>query len=313
MSEGVGAALADVIKDLKGAWANRISNPIVGAFALSWLAVNYRALVVLFAENSFRDKFTYLDNVLYPCYVQLGLKWFVYPLALALLYIYALPAPTEKVYRWTLNSQRKLNKIAREVAGEKLLSVDEMRALLEKLKVEQERMAAEAAETERLRIQYLRDAGIKDAERANEYAQLESVHRSSLEAANEEVRRASNRAADLAWKLIYERAISIGFASSESVDDRITDFLTARPFAVLSVSGGSFGQISFLRNGAVAGSDKGLLDVWARWKIRSGRKLDVFDNSDRQIASFTWDPGSRQWRGMSDGSALTMKTDAPGD
>lgn len=310
MSDGGSGVLSDIIKDLRGAWSSRISNPIMGAFALSWLVVNYRALVVVLSGSSFKEKFAYIDAVLYPNELIIGLKCIGIPLVLAILYIYVLPIPTEGVYRWTLDRQRRLNKIAREVAGEQLLSVDQSREFLEQVKLAEDVATRASREADLAKEQYLQEASARDAERAAERTREQQAHQETLERAHVALQEESSRSADLAWKLTYERAMSVGYAAMEMAERRLRAFLMARQFMAVA-SGQEFGNVRFHRNGSITHSDSENLKEWKRWDLKMDKSLVVLDEDGRQVAEFNWDPGQRMWAGYIDSRSGSLRIEQP--
>lgn len=310
MSEGAGGVISDIIKDLRGAWSSRVSNPLIGAFALSWIGVNYRAVIVVLSGSSFQEKFKYLDSVLYPDYVIIGLKCLIAPFLLAIFYIYLLPIPTEGVYRWTLNRQRRLNRIAREVAGEQLLSVEQTRDILEKVKAAEGAAAASAREAELAKEQYLRDGSIRDAERESERQQVKFLHDQAINQKAEELRAASSRASDLGWKLIYERAMAVEFAERGAKDVRLRQFITAREFEAVAGSA-PLGPVRFHASGSLAHSGLGKLKDWKEWTLNDDQRLLILDESGRQVAEFSWIPARRLWVGWIDSASGTLAITQP--
>jgi len=282
----------------------------MGAFALSWLAVNHRALVVVFSGSSFQDKFAYLDAVLYPNALITGLKCVGIPLVLAILYIYVLPIPTEGVYRWTLDRQRRLNRIAREVAGEQLLSVDQTREFLEQVKLAEDAAARASREAELAKEQYLQESSARDAERATERGQEQQAHRDALERVHGALQEESNRAADLAWKLTYERAMSVSYTDIVMAETRLRKFLMARQFMAVA-SGQELGNVRFHTNSSVTHSDSENLKDWKRWDLKGDQRLIVLDEDGRQVAEFNWDPRQRIWAGYIESTSGSLRIDQP--
>lgn len=193
------SAVGDFLKDLRSAWSNRIANPLIGSFALSWAAINYRTIVVLLSGSTFKEKFLYIDSDIYPDFQYAFLKCFVLPLTFALLYIYALPKPTERVYQRALRHQRELNNIAKSIADEKLLNAVESLALMEDAARKIDAAKAEAAEkVERAYAESLalmegaeKKIAVANAEASERVKKADAERRSALALAKEETARAA--------------------------------------------------------------------------------------------------------------------------
>lgn len=300
-----GNVLSDLMKDLRGAWGSRISNPLTGAFAISWVAVNFRLIVVLLSSSPFVEKFRFIDAALYPTTADFLLKCIALPLALAIFYIYAIPVPTEKVYRWTLDRQRRLNTIAREVAGERLLSADEARAFIQQADLERNSLTSQIKQVED-NAEKLRQDVIR-AER-NLQEQSEQASR-ALAAAQEEhatnMAESSRRAAEMSWALTYEQAISLEYAPPEHSVGRMNRFLTAKEFDVVKNSQ-QVGRVRFRASGAVTHSASGEFKGWKHWKLTADHRLLIMDDDDRQTTEYEWQPRLGKWVGSINGYVSTL-------
>jgi hypothetical protein len=320
-----GNAFSDILKDLRGAWSSRISNPLIGAFALSWLAVNYRAVIVFISSASYETKFAFIDAHLYPDPNAVALKCFFLPLALALLYIYVLPKPTERVFTRALEHQRELNKIARQVAEERLLSSVEAKAILVEAEVkvadgkkraedDVTRARAEAegaiaraeevrasAESDLRKVQKMASdhadmLSEKDRQHTSLVNQLMRDHESALTEFRSKSGNLMGSIAELRWALTYERALSAATADKRELKPRLEAVLTTKRVTVL-VNGNELASVKFEIGGLFG--DKDGLDVggWLKWQISDSGRLLIFDDGDRQIASFNWHKEDGIWVG----------------
>ncbi|HHA2703535.1 TPA: hypothetical protein ACOEQH_001634 [Stenotrophomonas maltophilia] len=335
-SNGVG----DFLKDLRGAWSNRIANPLIGSFALSWAAVNYRAIVVLLAGSSFEEKFAYIDSDLYPNFSYALLKCFVLPLTFALLYIYALPRPTERVYQRALEHQRELNNIAKSVADEKLLSAAESAALMDRAEKMIAEARADAAEkVEKANNELTAALTLADEQTARAAKELGSVarlvqtHEAELAARDSELNRrlseiaeknrfevqqfktmaeaSDRRAASLSWALTFERAISASHEeASSNLMARLFDLLTAKQ-VTLFVGSMEFGSIKFTKEYGFIDSQGLETRDWLSWTLSDRGRIAVYDSSDREVASFLWRPRERRWHGTTSGRDAQLVAQAP--
>lgn len=308
MSDEPGAALSELVKDVKSAWLSRVSNPLVGAFSLAWLAVNYRLLFVLFSGAEFDKKFAFVDGVLYSPWWMVPVKGVLLPLALALAYIYLVPIPTERVYRWTLDRQRRLNRIAREVAGQKLLSADESNRISSEASASVEAARNEAEEFKQELKMSERKAALREREfdAAKHSAELE--HTKQLGIVESDRERHMSRAADLAWRLTYERMRSLETVSSGAVRmNRIGAFLVAREFDFVKKNQ-AFGPMRFGPNGVV---EKSADHDVVRWSLTNDYRLLLMNSNDNQVGDFSWDTQSAAWKGRFEGWEAGLSIPAP--
>ena len=80
-------SIKEILQSLFDSSRDRIKNPVIGAFAFSWMAINWRiVLVLLFSDKKIIDKIQHIqDN-----YVDLVLN-FWYPLGFSVFYVLVLP------------------------------------------------------------------------------------------------------------------------------------------------------------------------------------------------------------------------------
>lgn len=128
----------DTIKELLASvrfqLAERLGNPLSGAFIVAWLVANFRLLLVLFSDGEWREKLRYIDATLYPDayeWLRLGVFW---PLIFALLYVFAYPFVAKKVIEFHRMRQKELREIAIRVEGETPITKEEKNRLLLKLR-----------------------------------------------------------------------------------------------------------------------------------------------------------------------------------
>lgn len=143
----------DTIKELSASvrdyLRDRTSNPIYGAFVVSWVVLNFRVLLVVFGDGSARDKIQYLDERLYPAPQHWAWYGFGYPLLLATLFVVASPF----VRRWvTLFLRRRENETLTamlKVEGETPLSREQADLLRRAIAAERVRRVKEREEANR--------------------------------------------------------------------------------------------------------------------------------------------------------------------
>lgn len=121
--------LDDLAKTVKAQLYERVSSPLLGAFAISWVAWNYRFLLVLVSSMPVADKFTYIDNNIFNSYQSIFLHGSLYPLITTLLLIFIYPYPAKFVYGYWRTRQRELKEIQQRIDDETPLTREEAREL----------------------------------------------------------------------------------------------------------------------------------------------------------------------------------------
>jgi len=124
----------DTFKSIKAFLYDRAASPLMGAFIISWITWNYKAVVILFSSEKFQTKFYYIND-LYPkveielINMQLPINHFMdgllVPSIMTYIYIYLYPYIAEPVYVHSLKKQIALKKIKQATEKQKLLSVEE--------------------------------------------------------------------------------------------------------------------------------------------------------------------------------------------
>ncbi len=88
----------ELLQSLSITLRQRLGNPLIGAFVISWAAWNFRFLMVVFGGDTSASKISYIDTHLYPSswdWLALGI---VYPGASSLAFVISYPF----VNRWLL-------------------------------------------------------------------------------------------------------------------------------------------------------------------------------------------------------------------
>lgn len=121
MSEGV----VDILRDIKDAVTNRLANPLVGSFMVSWIVWNFRALFVLLSSRDVEWKLKYLDETLYPTWERAAFLIFGGPFISSLTYIFVLPPLAAVIHRWVQTRHRVLSEISKQVNDGGVLGLKE--------------------------------------------------------------------------------------------------------------------------------------------------------------------------------------------
>ncbi|MCP1605737.1 hypothetical protein [Pseudomonas citronellolis] len=106
----------------------RLSNPWISAYSVSWAVINYKFFIIIFSKLTPLEKIAYIQGNLYgDIFGQI--HYFFTPLVMAFLYIYVLPFPARWAIKFTLQ-QNNINRKARQQAEEEtLLSEADAKAL----------------------------------------------------------------------------------------------------------------------------------------------------------------------------------------
>src|SRR4051812_3673432 len=118
-------AIKDLWKDLRLSFHERLSNPLIGSFVISWLVWNHRMLTVLFSSKTVEERFAYIDTTLYPNWQSALGHNLLGPLACALAYIFIYPYPAKWVNGFWLRRENERKKQRDEIEGGMLLTQKE--------------------------------------------------------------------------------------------------------------------------------------------------------------------------------------------
>ncbi len=121
--------LDDLSKSIKAQLYERVSSPLLASFCLSWVAWNYRFVMVIVSSVPFVEKISYIDTHIFPTNQQVLLQGSLYPLLTALFLIFAYPIPAKYVYEYWRKRQRELKEIQQRIDDETPLSREEAREI----------------------------------------------------------------------------------------------------------------------------------------------------------------------------------------
>lgn len=139
--------MEEIIRSIKAHLYEKNVSPLAGAFLLATIALNFEVAMILFADIPHSQKFAEIDAYFSlqlpntPDWVNqlLGRVWWgvLWPLIVSVIYLIGYPYIAQPIYRLSLKFQRALREERQQSEEQKLLSVEESRALLvevEKLK-----------------------------------------------------------------------------------------------------------------------------------------------------------------------------------
>lgn len=121
--------LEDLTKTIKAQLYERASSPLLASFALSWVAYNYRFVIVLVSSMTAHEKFQYIDNHLYQGFKEIALRGVLYPLLTSLFLIFIYPIPAKFVYEHWRKRHRELKEIQQRIDDETPLTKEDAREI----------------------------------------------------------------------------------------------------------------------------------------------------------------------------------------
>jgi hypothetical protein len=123
-------AMDDLIKSLKAQLYDRVTSPLLSSFLLAWVAWNHRLFVVLISSDfKGREKFAYVDEILYPHWQQVVGRGFALPLLSALFILLIYPIPSRWVYQRVRADQKRLKEIQQKFDDQTPMTIAEAREL----------------------------------------------------------------------------------------------------------------------------------------------------------------------------------------
>ncbi|MDY2587786.1 hypothetical protein [Winogradskyella aquimaris] len=171
--------MKEILKSFFESSKDRIKNPLIGTFIISWIAINWRPItVLLFSDKNVENRINYIENN----YATVG-TYFLIPFGIALIYVIVLPyfmwAVDELVRKSTIG--RKKNLIKQQVfdyEGKQEIAIQESK--LEDLKASYRDKADFNKQIEQLRNQL---------DEREVYLKSQSMELETLKNENEELKK----------------------------------------------------------------------------------------------------------------------------
>lgn len=117
------------LNSIKAVLYERTASPLFGAFVVSWLAWNYRAITILLSELPVLSKLSYIQTTLYPSWEFSIAFLLALPLLTSLLYLFLLPYPARFVHKFWRERQKELRDDRLAIEKATLLTVEESRRI----------------------------------------------------------------------------------------------------------------------------------------------------------------------------------------
>lgn len=115
----------NISKSLGSVIDERLSNPLVSTFAISWSIINWKFFVVLFSDNTATHTFALIEKHCYPTANDFWGWAVALPIAATLAYTYLLPYISNPFLRDWRTNQQKVNGIKDTLPIESVLTLKE--------------------------------------------------------------------------------------------------------------------------------------------------------------------------------------------
>lgn len=79
------------VREIWESLVDRVRNPILTGFALSWVVLNYKLVLVLLADEHYTKKFEYIERVLYADFTESSWQLVIAPALFSAVYVFVLP------------------------------------------------------------------------------------------------------------------------------------------------------------------------------------------------------------------------------
>jgi F0F1-type ATP synthase membrane subunit b/b' len=131
--------MKDIIDSIRMQIYERLSNPLFGAFIVSWTCWNYRFLFVLFSILPVTERFELIDHRIYTTWLEVLCHCVIGPVCTAILYVLLYPRVSKFFYKDWLQKQVEIKELRDEIEKATLLTREESQAIQMKiLKVKEE-------------------------------------------------------------------------------------------------------------------------------------------------------------------------------
>lgn len=201
----------DFLKTIKATLYERVANPLLGSFVISWLIWNHRMVWVLFSSDDYTIKFKYIDSVLYATTWECLVFLLLGPLFTALAYIYLFPFVSTKVYKYHLERAKDLKGIRQKIEDETPLTQEEaikirreMRSMEIKHQEEVDAIRAKYDEKEKIILEQEKASSEIERKLSKKQEELSSIEvdfRKQLNSKNSELKKRENEMSQLVLEL----------------------------------------------------------------------------------------------------------------
>ena len=167
----------DTLNSIKVILHERISQPLIYSFVISWIIINYKLFIVIFGDANAGYKLALISENVFmvsPWYYSLPLKGIIYPIITSLIYLYIyLPKLAKPIYEHWLENITEIAESKKKIEGKQLLDEDESRKIRRKI-LEQEIEFDEIIKEKNIQITELKTllASQEEPARENELSEI---------------------------------------------------------------------------------------------------------------------------------------------
>jgi len=149
----------NISKSLGSVIEERVSNPLVTTFAISWSIINWKFFVLLFSKNTATDTFRLIHEICFPTTERLVGQGFLAPLVVTIAYVYLLPPASLWFFKAWKKAQNDIDLVRDQYDREQRLPLAKSQELRRK-NAELEGTVDELKETLRVSKADLRAASV---------------------------------------------------------------------------------------------------------------------------------------------------------
>lgn len=121
--------IVEAMTNIKAVLYERLSNPWIGSFILSWCLWNYKFILLITSSIPPTNKFFIIDNYIYHDYLSYFTNGLIYPIITSTAIIFIYPYPTKIIYSFWLKKQKELLELKQNIEGTTLISEEKSRKL----------------------------------------------------------------------------------------------------------------------------------------------------------------------------------------
>jgi DNA repair exonuclease SbcCD ATPase subunit len=209
MKESLGKSLGTFLDE-------RVSNPIIGSFILSWCGWNYKFFIALFSNNTVSETIRIIEKVLYPNWVICTLQGFLFPIGSVVLYLWLVPILTKHYYKLTAKTRKAQDEAMYEAEKHKRLSTADSAELQDTVRRIQEELDNQTSKVERLKGEL------------NSAFEQNNRWQASINNLQSELQTAKNEAESLRNTLAEQFATQEKIRKERNATNQIKDFQVAK-------------------------------------------------------------------------------------
>lgn len=112
--------MQEFLDGLRNQVNERLNSPMIGAYAFSWLFVNYKIPLLLLSDLSVHEKISQVDTLMHGSVAAASVCYGV-PLAASLVYLFVLPFPSRFVLWFTLWQQGKVLDLKQRILKQRVI------------------------------------------------------------------------------------------------------------------------------------------------------------------------------------------------